>query len=186
VISEIMYRPDALPNAEYIELLNISDANATLYDDATDSPWRLVSSAESPGIEVFFPGDPPITLAPGEYLLLVADREMCRIRYALAEDYPAIEWGAHRLGDFGDTLTLSRPGQVDGRGERHWICVDRVAFSDGAHPGNFPNGVDAWPKMAGGRGYGLSRIVPDQYGNDPNNWQAAFPSPGAAKRRADR
>ncbi|MBN1505583.1 MAG: lamin tail domain-containing protein [Sedimentisphaerales bacterium] len=186
VISEIMYRPDALPNAEFIELLNIGDANVTLYDEAAGSPWRLTTGADGSGVDVLFPGDPPITLAPGEYLLLVADRMMCQVRYALPEGYPAVEWGTRRLNDTGDTVTLSQPGQVDDRDGRHWISMDRVTFSDNAHPESFPGGVDPWPKAANGWGYSLTRVLLDHYGNDPNSWQAAFPSPGAAKRRSDR
>jgi hypothetical protein len=130
--------------------------------------------------------DPPITLAPGDYLLLIADRPMCQVRYGLAEGFPAIEWGSARLDDAGGTLTLRRPGRMDDEGVRHWICVDRVTFSDGAHPGSFSGHVDPWPLQAAGHGSSLTRVASDRYGDDPNNWLAAFPSPGAAKRRADR
>ena len=186
VISEIMYDPDYLPNAEYIELLNTGDVEVTLYDAVAGSPWRLANDADEPDIEMLFPSDPPITLAPGEYLLLIADRMIAGARYALPIDYPALEWGSGRLDDAGDTITLSRPGRTDNDGARHWIDVDCVAFSDGTHPERFSGGVDPWSVKAHGQGSSLTRISPDRYGNDPNNWQAAFPSPGATKRRADR
>jgi hypothetical protein len=186
VISEIMYNPDYIPDAEYIELFNAGDANVTLYDDAADSPWRLTTDGDNPDIEVLFPRDPPITLVPGEYLLLVADRLMCQVRYVIPAEVLVLEWGSGRLDDAGGTITLSRPGQIDNRGVRHWICVDRVAFSDGAHPESFANGVDPWPVKAAGHGSSLTRIFSDRYGNDPNNWQEALPSPGSAKRRAGR
>ncbi len=186
VISEIMYDPDYLPNAEYIELLNAGDVNVVLYDAAAESPWRLASGADEPGVELLFPSDPPITLAPGEYLLLIADRLMCQVRYSLPADFPALEWGSGRLNDAGDTITLSRPGRIDNDGVRHWISVDRVTFSDGAHPGSFPSGVDPWPVSAHGRGSSLARVSSNRYANDPNNWQADFPSPGSLKRRAGR
>jgi hypothetical protein len=64
--------------------------------------------------------------------------------------------------------------------------VDRVTFSDGTHPGNFPSGIDPWPLAAGGHGSSLTRVFCNRYGNDPNNWQPAVPSPGSAKRRSDR
>jgi len=48
VISEIMYAPDYLPTAEYIELVNAGDAPVTLYDAAADSPWRLAKSGTTP------------------------------------------------------------------------------------------------------------------------------------------
>ena len=186
VISEIMYDPDYLPNAEYIELFNAGEAEVTLYDAAVDSPWRLANDADAPGIEVLFPADPPIALAPGEYLLLVADPMMCQVRYGLPAGFPALEWGSGRLNDAGDTITLSRPGRIDNEGVCHWIVVDQVAFSDGAHPERFPSGVDSWPVQACGRGSSLTRVFSDRYGDDPNNWQPTFPSPGAAKRRPDR
>jgi hypothetical protein len=186
VISEIMYNPDYIPDAEYVELFNAGDANVTLYDATADSPWCLADDADDPEIEVLFPSDPPITLRPGEYLVLVADRLMCQARYAIPADLPVLEWGLGRLDDAGGTITLSRPGQMDDRGVRHWIVVDRVTFSDGAHPGSFPSGADPWPVKAAGHGSSLTRIFSDRYGNDPNNWQEALPSPGSAKRRAGR
>jgi len=186
VISEIMYAPDYLPTAEYIELFNAGDAPVTLYDAAADSPWRLANGGDSPTVELLFPRDPPVTVAPGEYLLLIGDRLMCQVRYALPADFPALEWGSGRLSDVGDTITLSRPGRMDDGGIRHWICEDRVSFSDGAHPGSFPGGSDPWPIAAAGRGSSLTRIFANRYGGDPNNWQPVFPSPGAAKRRPDR
>jgi len=186
VISEIMYHPDNPAEAEYVELFNAGDVNVTLYDVAADSPWRFADDADNPGIEVLFPSDPPITLAPGAYLLLVADRLACEARYVIPVDVPVLEWGSARLNNAGDTITLSRPGQVDDEGNRYWICADRVSFSDGAHPENFPSGVDPWPVEADGQGSSLTRIFSDHYGNDPNNWQEALPSPGSAKRREGR
>jgi len=40
--------------------------------------------------------------------------------------------------------------------------------------------VDPWPVKANGQGLSLSRIDPHAYGNDPENWKAATPSPGLA------
>jgi hypothetical protein len=36
-----------------------------------------------------------------------------------------------------------------------------------------------WPVEADGWGYSLSRKVAAAYGNDPNNWTAAVPSPAS-------
>jgi len=40
--------------------------------------------------------------------------------------------------------------------------------------------VDLWPVQADAGGKSLSRKVSQAYGNDPNNWQAATPTPGSA------
>ncbi len=65
-------------------------------------------------------------------------------------------------------------------GTRYWIEVDRLDYSDGRHPRDFPKKVDPWPTAADGSGPGLERLVPRNYGNDPANWQAAPPTPGSA------
>ena len=68
---------------------------------------------------------------------------------------------------------------MDEFGVRHYIRVDRVNYSDGAHPGGEPGDVDLWPAEPDGGGASLSRISMSLYGNDPNNWTAADPpTPG--------
>ena len=69
------------------------------------------------------------------------------------------------------------PVHVDKYGERQYIRVDRVGYSDGYHPEDCPGGVDLWPTEADGSGQSLTRKVPSAYGNDPDNWMAAAPSP---------
>ena len=64
--------------------------------------------------------------------------------------------------------------------------MDRVTYSDGSHPEDFPAGLDPWPVQADGQGQSLTRIMVDTWGDDPLNWQAAAPSPGAARSRANR
>jgi hypothetical protein len=53
-------------------------------------------------------------------------------------------------------------------------------YSDGAHPDNETGAVDLWPTDADGLGKSLARKYPQYYGNDPNNWHAATPTPGKA------
>jgi hypothetical protein len=62
------------------------------------------------------------------------------------------------------------PGDVNSAGQRQYICIDRVRYYDKA----------PWPAEADGLGKSLSRIDPNDYGNDVINWKAAWPSPGAA------
>jgi hypothetical protein len=61
---------------------------------------------------------------------------------------------------------------------RQYIRVDRVNYSDGSHPENCPGGIDLWPVEADGNGMALKRKVLTDYGDDPENWIAAVPSPG--------
>ncbi|MCX5636399.1 MAG: hypothetical protein NTX52_01730, partial [Planctomycetota bacterium] len=81
------------------------------------------------------------------------------------------------LDNGGESVELSLPGDIDGSGVRHYIRVDRISYSDGSHPQDCPGGVDLWPIEADGFGKSLSRKVTAAYGNDPNNWTAAVPSP---------
>ncbi len=182
VITEIMYHPDGSSDAEYVELRNISDLEVTLYDFVRDAPWRLADDPDDPGLAFLLPSDEPVTLAPGQYLLLVKDKLLSDVRYSVPESVPVFEWGAGKLSNAGETVHLGRPGDLDAEGLRHWIAVDSVTFSDGAHGEDFADGIDPWPVEADGFGSSLTRTAPDRYGNDPNNWQADIPSPGVTKR----
>jgi hypothetical protein len=75
---------------------------------------------------------------------------------------------------------LSRPFDLDDQGQVNWVRLDRISYSDGSHPQDFAAGVDPWPIETDGQGKSLSRIDSQAYGNDPENWQAAVPSPGRA------
>jgi hypothetical protein len=161
-----------------VELLNISDAPVTLYDTEKGMPWRLTDDPDDPAIELLFPTDPPLTLAPGEYLLAVKDLSLFASEYTAPTTVKVLAWGAGRLANDAEKIQLSKPGGTDTDGTPVWIRVDRVVYSDGSHPEDFAAGVDPWPPQADGQGESLSRIDPAAYGNDPDNWQAAAPTPG--------
>ena len=78
----------------------------------------------------------------------------------------------------GEKLEISMSGDVDASGKRHYIRVDRVNYSDGSHHEDVPGSIDLWPIEADGSGLSLTRIASADYGNDPDNWIAAQPSPG--------
>ncbi len=176
VISEIMYHPSRSTDAEYVELLNISDEAVVLYDTDAGAPWRLAADS---GIELLFPTAAPVVMVPGECIIVARDFVAFSAAYTVPPGTQVFEWRAGELPDEGGQVQLSAPGQKDGEGDRHWIRVDGVAYSNGSQPQRFPAGVDPWPVQADGRGSSLSRIDPTAYGNDPANWRAVAPSPGS-------
>jgi hypothetical protein len=178
IINEIMYNPLLMDDSEYIELLNISDSPVVLYDSFTSEPWRFTDDPDDPGIDFFFPTDPPVTLESGEYLLLLEDSAAFAARYYIPAGVQVFEWPDGKLDNAGEKIQLSMPGDVDLQGRRQWIRVDRVNYSDGSHPDDTPGANDPWPVEPDGTGYSLSRINPVEYGNDPINFKATIPSPG--------
>ena len=174
VINEIMYNPaSGDQNQEYIELLNISETAITLaeYDNEQliDVPWWFT---DSDGISFDFPLG--TAMAPGEYLLLVKNEDSFDSAFHAAwTGVQIFEWGTGRLDNGGEKVQLSKPGdEIDGT--RYYIRVDRVNYSDGFH--SF--GEDPWPPGPDGYGQSLTRKEPANYGNDPDSWIGADPSPG--------
>ena len=175
VINEIMYNPvSGDQNEEYVELLNISDSAVTLAEfdneQLIDVPWHFAD--DSNGISFDFPLG--TTMAPGEFMLLVKDKDVFASAYRnVPGNVQIFEWGPGRLDNAGEKIQLSKPGdEVDG--VRYYIRVDRVSYSDGFHP----FGEDPWPIGPDGYGMSLTRNVPADYGNDPVNWIGTDPSPG--------
>lgn len=181
VINEIMYNPD-WPNAgyftnnqyEYIELHNITDQPVVLYDDQVHEPWKFTD-----GIEYTFPPAPGIELPAGGYLIIAKDITAYMSRYG-TPPFGVFLLGPYggKLSDAGEKLQLASPGDVDELGQRCYIRVDRLNYSDGSHAEDMPGSVDLWPTEPDGAGASLSRIAVELYGNDPNNWTAQPPSPG--------
>ncbi|MBN2139043.1 MAG: lamin tail domain-containing protein [Sedimentisphaerales bacterium] len=177
VITEMMYNPvSGDQKLEYIELYNTSSTvGATLYDSNEGLPWRFTN-----GIDFKFPGYPGFTMAPESYIIIAKD-----IGAYLAE-YGFPPSGVMLLGPYegslsnsGEDVDLSRPGDLNELGQRNWIRVERVGYSDGYHPGGEPGDIDQWPTEPDGGGASLSRIWLDLYANDPNNWAASDPpTPG--------
>jgi len=180
VISEIMYNPDWPADSpytgdqyEYIELCNISAEAVILYDFESGEPWKFTD-----GVEFAFPADPVITIAAGEYLLIVKDPAAFAWRYPSVPAEKILGPYDGRLNNAGERLELVMPGDIDESGTLYDIRVDRVVYSDGTHPENAPGAVDLWPTEPDGGGQSLTRMVASGYGNDPDNWTASVPSPG--------
>jgi hypothetical protein len=181
VITEIMYNPDwpatgsyANNEYEYIELRNISGAAVTLYDSNENLPWKFTN-----GIDYTFgTGSNIVTIAAGARMLVVKNTAAFDSRYP---GLTSIRFGPYSgwLANDGEQLELSKPGDVDSFGLRHYIRVERVDYSDGSHPNGEPGDIDLWPMGADGLGKSLKRTTDSAYGNDPNNWTAATPTPGS-------
>ncbi len=184
IFTEILYHTDAPDGVEYVELQNTGETEVVLYDSVRHAPWRFASGGDE-GIEFLFPQDPPITLKPHTYLLLTKDRLLLESRFGVFPSVQILEWGVGSLKDAGDTIELSRPGDLN-NDVRTWLVVDRVTYSNGTHPEDFPAGLDPWPAQADGLGKSLTRTDPGGWGDDPLNWQAFAPSPGAARQRGTR
>lgn len=184
VINEIMYNPDwpvggsyENDQYEYIELYNNSSGSVTLYDYTLSEPWKFTE-----GIDYTFPASPnEVTIAAGESILVVKNPAAFSWRYPSVPSSKVFGPYDGKLSNNGEKVQLSKPG--DEYGEiKYYIRVDRVGYSDGAHPQDCPGGVDLWPISADGNGDSLHQKTPDtpgaNYGNDVINWEAAAPSPG--------
>ena len=154
VISKIMYHPP-VADAEYLELANITTNAVTLFDTNTATPWRMTQ-----GITYDFPAAPPLTLAPGEKILLVHDSAVFAANYTPPAGTRIFQWTSGSLDNGGETVELSMPGDTNNVGVRQYIRVDRVDYSDSA----------PWPAGPDGGGTALARINNRAYGNDFINW----------------
>jgi hypothetical protein len=169
VISEIMYNPPLFNDAEYVELLNISNETIELYDAVKETGWKFTDDG---GFEFYFPAG--TTLSPGEKILIVKNAAIFSGEFTAAPGTRIFQWGSGSLNNAGEKIELSMPGDIDSSGTRFFIRVDRVVYSDGSHP----EGADPWPAAADGNGQALHRIDNNAYGNDVANWNAAPPTPG--------
>jgi hypothetical protein len=165
VISEIMYHPPVNPDAEFIELVNLTAAPFTLFDNVVSEPWRFTD-----GINHVFATAPPVTMAPGERIVLVRNTTAFLATFAVPPGTQIIQWDSGGLDNKGERLELAEPGDLDANLVRQFIRIDRVNFDD----------QDLWPAGADGLGASLTRLNDFAYGNDVANWIAAPPTPGAA------
>ena len=165
VISEIMFEPAGHPDSEYIELLNVSDTAVPLFDSSRTNAWRITD-----GIDFEFSSTTPVTLAPGERVLLVKNRSVFLASFDVPAATQIIEWASGRLSNEGESVQMSRPAGMDAAGIRQFARVDRVSY-----------GISTpWPSEASGSGQALLKITENKYGNEAANWIAGPPSPGLA------
>ena len=169
VINEIMYHPpdtNALGRmaAEYIELLNISDAPVPFYNLQTPTnTWALTG-----GVSYSFPEG--VVMQPGAFLIVTSTNDLdgFRASYGIPSDVVILGPWSKALGNSGDTVRLRAPNNLelpDNTVARY--VVDEVTYDD-----QLP-----WPLAADGLGGALERTDPAAYGNTPSNWHS---SPGVA------
>ncbi len=163
VISEIMYNPSGNADAEYLELLNVSNQGITLFDGDANTAWRFTS-----GIEYEFPAGSTIALAPGERLILTQNIPAFLSEFTVPTGTQVLEWTTGKLSNSGEAIQLGRPGPTDASNFVQFVRVDRVNYQD----------ASPWPTAADGTGPSLSKISETEYGNDFINWSALTASPG--------
>ncbi|HMJ88684.1 MAG TPA: lamin tail domain-containing protein, partial [Candidatus Acidoferrum sp.] len=176
VISEIMYRPPDMQGLdndidEFIELKNISGSTVPLFSAALPhQTWRLRN-----GVDFDFPTN--ASLAPNEIVVVVSfsptNAEALaafRSTYSVGPQVAIFGPFIGKLDNSGERIELYRPGQLGTNGVPY-LMAEKVTYSD-----DLP-----WNGAADGFGPSLHRLMPAGYGNDPINWTAASPTPGAAQ-----
>ncbi|MEN8795983.1 MAG: lamin tail domain-containing protein [Akkermansiaceae bacterium] len=161
VISEIMVDP-ANADAEFIELVNITESTVTLFDTEQNQPWQITD-----GIEFTFPIT-PLEMTAGQRIILTRNISDFNANYIVPQDTVVIQWTGGRLSNEGETVQLSKPGITDEAGNPSFIRVDRVNYNTSA----------PWPS---GTGLSIQRRIDSSYGNDFINWSASTPTPGEAR-----
>ena len=140
VFSEIHYNPQGDDDSEFIELYN-----------PTSHAVNLRGAKFTAGISYDFPDNRDVSLAPGQRLILVASLFNFQQRYGI--DIPVAGVYFDRLGNDGDTLTLTAPGNVP---------LFTLNYADAA----------PWPDSADGDGYSLVLANPAAPA-DPNSWRTS-------------
>ena len=163
VITEIFYASSTDPELEFVELLNLSTNPVPLYDSIRRAAWSLTD-----GIEMTFPSDPPMILAPAERVVLTRSLSQFNAAFSVPPGTRVLEWTAGRLANEGESVQLGRPAGLDDGGVRQFARVDRVTYDRNA----------AWPVGPAGSGQSLQKRFEGQYGNDPAVWIGASPTPG--------
>ncbi|MBI5388191.1 MAG: lamin tail domain-containing protein [Verrucomicrobia bacterium] len=177
VLSEVMYHAAPGPDdaLEFIELRNITDADAPLFDPARPTnTWRLRG-----GLSFDFP--PGLTLPAGGFVLVVnfdpADPVAewnFRSQFSVPWSVPVLGPLVGALDNAGDAVLLQAPAEPLA-GSVPYVTADQLAYTD----------CVPWPVAADGGGASLQRREPARYGNEPLNWLAAAPTPGTANHAGD-
>ncbi len=152
-ITEVMYHPVGGSSEEFIEIQNTGSAPLLLdgvsFDDT--QPFAAFTFAN-------------ITLAPGQFAVIVSDESAFRARYGNNITIVGT-WASGALSNGGENVELRDP------------------FGNTIHDFTYDDNAP-WPLAADGTGPSLEVIDPEGDYNDPLNWRAssfADGSPGAAE-----
>ena len=152
-ITEVMYHPVGGSSEEFIEIQNTGSAPLLLdgvsFDDT--QPFAAFTFAN-------------ITLAPGQFAVIVSDESAFRARYGNNITIVGT-WASGALSNGGEHVELRDP------------------FGNTIHDFTYDDNAP-WPLAADGTGPSLEVIDPEGDYNDPLNWRAssfADGSPGAAE-----
>ncbi|MDD2597860.1 MAG: lamin tail domain-containing protein [Kiritimatiellae bacterium] len=169
VISRIMYHPAPAPNSsdnntadEYVELLNPTEFNVPLWNDA--GTWSIGGT-----ITLTLP--PATTIPAKERIILVSFNPQTNLvaRSAFIAAHGMTNLSVTLIGPFAGALdnkvgrvTLAQPLASDTPGaDPSWVTVDEVIYFNAA----------PWPAGADGTGASIERILADRSGSDPANWR---------------
>lgn len=170
VINEIHYHPPDIALAdntrdEFIELWNDTAAPVDI------SGWKLKGDSD-----FLFPAG-TVLPAGGRLLVLGFDpaapsnatlRSEFLAQFSLSPTQPLAGPFSPKLPNDTASVELAKPGTPAG-GVTPFILVDKVEYADDT----------PWIPAADGGGFSLQRISCSIIGNDPTNWSAAAPTPGA-------
>lgn len=168
VINEVHYHPpdisgDDNAQDEFIELHNVTTQAVAL------DGWRIKGGPAF----TFAAG---ATLRPGDYILVVgfnpetepAALSAFRAKFGLSTSVPIYGSFAPKLPNNESSVELAFPG-VPVNGVTPYILADKADYND----------LSPWPTAADGTGSSLQRTSRTMIGNDPANWSAPMPTPGA-------
>jgi hypothetical protein len=181
VINELMYSPPPFGLApdtqdEFLELRNFSSQTVPLFDpDYPTNAWALDGA-----IQFAFP--PGVSMPPRSYALVVSfDPAQDPARLSWFQQHYGVAPGTPVFGPYQGTLADEAPGvglYQPGKpvappsalaGSVPQVLVEEVHYSS----------LPPWPAGASQSGCSLQRLASVAFADDPANWLAGPPTPGA-------
>ena len=166
VINELLYHAP-VPDDEFVELHNLTDADVSLFDAPSGKGWQISGVQNEDGSDDFEMGPGAVIPARGYLLVVGIDPEEFRRLHGGLNGVNIVGPFTGSLDNSGERIRLSRPNPTDSG--QSYIVVDQVRYND-----KLP-----WPPEADGEGPSLERIAAAEYGNDPVNWGISLTAGGS-------